>query len=98
MEISENLHRADLDVKQRSDQVAQWIRLTEETGTESTQLVQVGPAVLSDGRRKGPQHKESGTRKAERELGLAHTSVARATKVAALDPAEEETARLTHSA
>ena len=99
-EISENLHRAELSVGERADQIAEWVRLTEPARREvsaqvapnpqggrpegglsaaareradqiaewirltepARQAAQVEPAVLSDGRRAGPQHAPSGAR------------------------------------
>src|SRR3954471_13123367 len=45
-EIAENLHRADLTVQERSEHVAEWIRLTDE------KLAQLGP-VSTRGRTEG---------------------------------------------
>jgi hypothetical protein len=50
-------------------------------------------AVLSDGRKAGPQHKQSGINKAERELGLARMEAHRATKIAELSAEAKEAAR-----
>src|SRR5262249_19655570 len=55
-EISENLHRAELTTLERSNQIAEWVKLSE----ERRQVAQVEPAVLSDGRKSGPQHQARG--------------------------------------
>lgn len=79
-EIAENLHRADLSVLERSEHVAEWIRLSEEV------LVQNAPKP-KNGRPTG------GIRAAERELGIEHTAAVRATKIASLSDEAKEAAR-----
>ena len=81
-EIAENLHRAELTVLERSRHIAEWVRITDLMAQPS----QVGMAVLSDGRKAGPQHKQSGINKAERELGLGHNEAHLAVKIAGLTP------------
>jgi ParB/RepB/Spo0J family partition protein len=73
-EIAENLHRAELTALERSEQIAEWIRITNKM-EQSAQVVPKGPV----GHR--PQ---SGTKKAERELGLARMEGQRATNIAGL--------------
>lgn len=69
-EISENLHRAELTVIQRSEQVARW--------------VQLAGAVLRQVDAKG--RPESGKRKASRELNIPEPEVRRAVSIANLTP------------
>jgi hypothetical protein len=57
-----------------------WVRLME--AKRERQKAQVGPAVLSDGRKAGPQHQESGINAASRDLGLKRTNVQCAVKIA----------------
>jgi ParB-like chromosome segregation protein Spo0J len=86
--LSENLHRAELTVSQRADQIAEWIRLT-----EARQVAQLAPAVLSDGRSAGPQHAPSGVRAAARELGVDRDEARRAVKMASITPQAKDAAR-----
>lgn len=83
-EISENLHRADLTVQQRSDWTAEWIRLTEEE--HAAKVGQV--ASLS---KRGRGH-EGGVRAAARELGIEHREARRALKIADISPEAKEAA------
>jgi ParB-like chromosome segregation protein Spo0J len=71
-EIAENLHRAELTQLQRDEQVAEWIRLTDEG--VSSQLA------------KKPQggRPESGINAAAREIGVGKDDAHRAVKVASL--------------
>lgn len=72
-EISENLHRAELTVVQRSEQVARWAELAARI---SSQLA----TKISKGRPEG------GVNKAARELNLDKDEVHRAVKIANLTP------------
>jgi hypothetical protein len=66
-EISENLHRAELSVGERADQIAEWIRLTTEV-----QSAQVGPneSRRADGR----GHRPAGGISRRRSRAWRHTS------------------------
>lgn len=86
-EIAENLHRADLTTLQRAEQVAEWIKITDEL------LAQVAPAVLSDGRKAGPQHLPSGINRAAKEIGVERTQAQRDIKVAGLTAEAKRAAR-----
>ena len=56
---------------QRSEHVAEWIRLAEKKADESVaDTTCVSNDLRADGRRKGPQHQESGVRAASRDLGV----------------------------
>jgi ParB family transcriptional regulator, chromosome partitioning protein len=88
--ISENLHRNELTVTQRAEQIAEWIRLTEAL----EQSAQFGPAVLSDGRKAGPQHRASGINAASRELGITRQEGHRAVKIDAIVPAAKDAMRV----
>lgn len=70
-EIAENLHRAELTVQQRSEQIAEWVKITEERLS-----AQVAPKT------KG--RPESGVNAASRELGIERTQVQRAVKIASI--------------
>lgn len=65
-EISENLHRNDLDRMQRAEHESEWVKMEE----EERQVGHGVQSVLSDGRKAGPQHQESGIAKAARELPI----------------------------
>jgi ParB-like chromosome segregation protein Spo0J len=71
-EISENLHRAELTALERSEQIAEWIAITEKL---SAQLAPKGPIG---------HRPESGINKASLELGVERTEAQRATKIAGL--------------
>jgi ParB-like chromosome segregation protein Spo0J len=81
-EISENLHRAELTVGERADQIAEWISLTD-TSEVSTQVVS------------NPQggRPEGGTRAAARELGVNREEARRAVRIASIAPEAREAAR-----
>ncbi len=64
-EISENLHRSELDRQQRADHEAEWVSLADDRQTEHG--VQ---SVLSDGRKAGSQHQERGISLAARSLPI----------------------------
>jgi ParB-like chromosome segregation protein Spo0J len=87
--ISENLHRAELTATQRAEQIAEWIRITE----EKRRLAQVEPAVLSDGRKAPPQNRPSGLNAAVLELKMERNEAQRAVKIASITPEAKEAAR-----
>ena len=68
-EISENLHRAELTVVQRSEQVSRWVELSDKV------LAQLEPKPQGG-------RPESGDRKAARELNLDRNEVQRAMHIA----------------
>lgn len=72
-EISENLHRAELTVVQRSEQVARWAELASKVYQVVTPLG-------------GRQPRDEGIRKAAKELNIGAMDVHRAVKIAALTP------------
>lgn len=80
-EIAENLHRAELTVLERSEHVAEWIRLTEE------KVAQLGPPSG------GHQPAEAGIRKAAREIGVSRQQAQRAAKVDGLSDEAKTAAR-----
>jgi ParB/RepB/Spo0J family partition protein len=79
-EISENLHRAELTVQERSEQVAEWVRLA----SVSSISPQLGAKL---GR------PESGVKAAARELGMPAENVRRAVKIAAISPEAKDAAK-----
>lgn len=84
-EIAENLHRSELTALERDQHVAEWIKLTEESDRKVTQPVSVS--------NKGGRGKESGVRKAAKELGVNREDARRAVKVASLTEEAKEVAR-----
>jgi len=87
-EISENLHRADLDPIERAEHITKWIELT----TEKT-VVASCDGSLSDGRRAGPQHQPRGVNAVARALGISKDEAHRAVKISGLDPAAKQLAK-----
>lgn len=92
-EISENLHRVDLEPLERSEQRTEWLRLRQQQIEEaSLQSVQVGP--IESKRQDGKGHRKQGGRKAaERELGVSHGEADRDAKIADLPAAVKKAAR-----
>jgi ParB-like chromosome segregation protein Spo0J len=99
--ISENLHRNELHPLRRSEQIAEWIRLT-----EANQSSQVGPVEskrdegatvheVSSQLATKPQggRPESGIRAAARELGVGKDEARRAVKIDSITPEAKEAAR-----
>ena len=91
-EISENLHRKDLTVDERSDHVAEWIALTEDRQRKERLSRQVAEKVDKLGRINASRP-ESGISAASRELGLDDTAARRAMKIASRTPEAKEAAR-----
>jgi ParB/RepB/Spo0J family partition protein len=81
-EIAENLHRAELSVLERDEQIARWVDLTNQKARQLS--APVG----------GAQPKEEGKRKAAKELGVDEADVRRAVKVAAIAPEAKQAARV----
>ncbi len=79
-ELSENLHRAELTVLERSESIAEWIRLSEEVSI----LRQIGAK---------PGRPEGGRRAAVREIGIPETSARRAEAVSSLLPEAKKEAK-----
>ena len=86
-EIAENLHRAELTVLERDEQIAEWVRLSD---LQSAQIAQNENSKRDDG--KGHRH-EGGVSKASRELGIDRDDARRATKVAGLTQEAKDAAR-----
>lgn len=80
-EISENLHRAELTALERSEQVARWLKLTED------KLNQLGSVS------KGGRGKEGGTRASARDIGVSQSGAVRAQKIAKLTPEAKQAAK-----
>ena len=89
MEIAENLDRAELTALERDEHIAEWIWLADGVAGATC----ASNDLRSDGRRKGPQHQESGVRAAARELGIDRDDARRATKVASLSPEAKAVAK-----
>ena len=83
--ISENLHRNELTVTQRAEQIAEWIRLTE--GKRKEVSAQLGPKPRGG-------RPESGVNAASRELGITRHEGQRAVKIDAIVPAAKDAMRL----
>jgi hypothetical protein len=84
-EISGNLHRADLTVTERSEHIAEWVKLTED------KQAQLAP-VSERGRVEGRGNK-GGINAAVRDLGIDRTEAQRAVKIASLTPEAKEADR-----
>lgn len=77
-ELAENLHRLDLTKEQRDEHIRRYAELLEEKAMRQPQ--QNAAPVLSDGRRKGPQHEKAIPRQIAEETGLSVDTVRRALK------------------
>lgn len=75
-EIAENLHRAELSVIERAEQIARWVEL-------SAKVAQLGPHA---------QPKEAGIRKAASELNIKRQDVQRAVKISKITAEAKEAA------
>jgi len=91
--ISENLHRAELTVIQRAEQIADYAVLVKEKNEAERQTAQLAQSVLSDGRRSSQQHQERGDSLAARDLGLSRHEVRRAQTIADLPEKTKNAAR-----
>jgi hypothetical protein len=78
-EIAENLHRAELTALERSEQIAEWVRLAGKLFQDET---------VSGGR-----GNEGGVRKAARQLGVNHVDAHRSMKIAGLSDEAKAAAR-----
>lgn len=90
LEITENLHRADLTELERAEQTAEWLRLADEEDAEEVQqdiLAQVGPK---------PGRPQSGVRAAAREIGVERHQAQRAVKIDGLAPEAKAEAKILH--
>lgn len=85
--ISENLHRTELSVTERADQIAEWIRLAE--ARIVSRQVDAKPSREEGviGRPRG------GVRAASRELGISEPEARRAVKIASITPKARQAAR-----
>lgn len=81
-EIAENLHRSDLTALDRSEHIAEWVRLADRVSSQVGTKPQGG-------------RPEGGIRAAARELGLNKTEAHRAVKIGGLSDAAKEVARET---
>jgi ParB-like chromosome segregation protein Spo0J len=98
--ISENLHRNELNALQRSEHIAEWIRLTEASQSSQAETIEserdegatvheVSPQVVSKPQGGRP---ESGIRAAARELGVNREEARRSVKIDSITPAAKEAA------
>ncbi len=91
-EISENLHRAELSVLERSEHIAEWIDLTEKQIEQNAQSAQFAP--IESKRADGKGHRpEGGLNAAARELGVERTEAQRVRKISSLPPEAKQAAR-----
>lgn len=81
-EIAENLHRAELTALERSEHIAEWVKLAE----KPVQSAQVS---------KGGRGHDGGVSKATRDLGIERTDAIRSIKVASLTEEAKQVARET---
>ncbi len=93
-EIAENLHRSELTVLERSEHIAEWIRLTER------KVEQVAPLSEDDEKRgqlghvsKGGRGNQSGVAAASRDIGVPRTKARRAIKIDGITPEAKQAAR-----
>lgn len=86
-EIAENLHRAELTVTERSEHIAEWLRLTEEKSA------QVAPKSKTETNPRGAGRTEGGINAAVRELGIDRSEAQRAVKIASLSDEAKAAAR-----
>jgi ParB family chromosome partitioning protein len=93
LEIAENLHRAELTVQERSDHIAEWVKLT----GEKVVSAQVGPKLSTRGHA-DEGRPESGINAAVRELGITRQEGQRAVKIAGLSDEARAVARETGQA
>lgn len=75
-EIAENLHRAELTVQERADNIAEWVRLTGEKLSGASCATKPGSG----------RHSEGGLRAAVRDLGIDRREAQRAQTIASIDP------------
>lgn len=80
-EIAENLHRAELTKLERDDNIAEWLKITEQRMLANCQQSKPGP--------------KSAIRAASDEIGVEQSSAHRALKVASLSDEAKEVARET---
>jgi len=80
-EIAENLHRAELTAQQRSDHIAEWMRLVEAKQEREREQQEVSRQV---GDKPQGGRPESGTAAASRELGISDTQARRAKLIASI--------------
>jgi ParB-like chromosome segregation protein Spo0J len=76
-EIAENLHRLDLTKEQRDEHIRRYAELLVERETVR-QVRQIDAPVMSDGRRKGPQHEKGVASRIADETGLSKRTIERA--------------------
>ena len=90
-EIAENLHRAELSSLERSEQIAQWIRLCE----QRIQPAQVEPPEFAKaiGYKSPPPQQQRGINAAVRGLGVDRNEAQRSVKIAGLTPEAKAEAR-----
>jgi ParB family transcriptional regulator, chromosome partitioning protein len=87
--ISENLHRTELTALERSEQIAEWIKLTAEKA-EADKNAEVLAQVAQNPQGGRP---EGGVRAAARELGVDRDSARRAVKIASITSEAKEAVR-----
>jgi hypothetical protein len=73
-----------LTAQERSDHIAEWIRLVEEKQERENQVRQLGASESDVGYKKPPEQVERGTRAASRELGISETQARRAKLIASI--------------
>jgi ParB family chromosome partitioning protein len=81
-EIGENLHRAELTVQQRSDQLSEYAQLAREKRGEA-KLAQVAPVSGGRGHEGGDR---AVARDLKEEFGVSRRDIERARKIASIDP------------
>jgi len=90
-EISENLHRAELSTLERSEQIAEWVTLTEAKPSEAVSAL-VGQKLSTRGRN-GEGRPEGGVAAAAREIGVSRQGAERAAKIAGISDDAKDAAK-----
>ena len=88
-EIAENLHRSELTPLERSEHIAEWVRLTEKD-LQSAQVAPIEKTKREDGR---GHRNESGINAASRGIGVERTKAQRAIKIDGITPEAKQAAR-----
>lgn len=101
-EISENLHRAELTVQERSDHTAEWVKIVVEKTAKADKAGQSGQVVRNESKREdGRGHRHAGgIAQAARELPVSgntdeakRKNVERAVKIASIAPEAKAAAK-----
>jgi ParB family chromosome partitioning protein len=90
IEISENLHRKELDAVDRSAHIAEWVRLVDERAKQQNLISR---QVAAKTKSRGRGRPKGGVKAASRELGLDERQVRRAEKIDSIAPEAKDAAK-----